>query len=120
MNIDINMDIETFIQEYVKVASKHFTYYSTQHKNFSSNARKLSKLLEILKETEEFSKNVIDRLISHDNVGVATFICTRALELDYKKEEAKKRLQDFINDEKIGSFRAIVWLELVKSNMKRR
>lgn len=114
------MDIETFIEQYVTVASKYFAYYSTKHKNFSSNAKKLSNLLEILKETKEFSQNVIDRLISHENVGVATFICIRALEIDYRKEEALKRLQSFINDETIGSFRTFVRLELAKYKTRRR
>ena len=114
------MDIETFIKDYVAVASKHVTYFNNKHKNFHSNSRKLTELLEILKETEEFSRNVIDRLITHDNIGVATFICVRALEINYRREEAAKILQEILNDNSNGSFRAVVWLEFVKSNMRRK
>ena len=34
-------------------------------------------------------------------MDIETFICIRALEIDYRKEEALKRLQSFINDDTI-------------------
>ena len=89
-----NYDKERLIDEFIENAIiQGEATYSGDYKKGNKASDKLFKIGRIMEQNIDVAKNMLDTILYHENINVRIWAAGKAIDLDYKKDEAIEVLE---------------------------